>query len=115
MALFYVLSPGYEKLYLAKMDDWTKRGAAFAEINTLVLPSCGKLVLTTASFGELPGLLLWNREEFDFRVDVCVKAVINQKYPQPEFRNKKIVESLCNSHNGAFSVLTTHFGICEKP
>lgn len=113
--IFYVLSPAYEKLYLARLDDWAKRGAPVAEVNTTVVPSCGKLVLATAGFGETPGLLLWNRAEFAFRVDVCVKAAVNKTYPQPEFKNKKIIQTLCSSDNRTLNVITQHFGICQRP
>lgn len=115
VVLFYLLSPAYEKFYLAKLDDWTERGATLAEVNTTVVPSCGKLVLATAGFGETPGLLLWNRAEFAFRVEVCVKAVVNKTHPQPEFKNKKILESLCSADTRTLNIITEHFGICHTP
>jgi hypothetical protein len=114
VVLFYVMSPLYEKFYLAKLDDWTKDGAVVADVRTTVVPTCGKLILTTAGVGELPGLLLWNRGELEFRVDVCVKAAVNRAYPQPEFKRKEIVEGLCSSQTRTLNVISVHFGLCDR-
>ena len=35
------------------------------------------------------------REEWDFRVDVCTKMTVNRVHRQPEFENPKIVRMIC--------------------
>ena len=57
--------------------------------------TCGKLVMLTASAAERTTLATSNREEFDFRVDVCVKSTVHRVHAQPEFSNPKIVAALC--------------------
>ena len=53
--------------------------------------TCGKLVMLTASAAEKATLATSSREEFDFRVDACVKSTVHRVHAQPEFSNPKIV------------------------
>jgi hypothetical protein len=36
------------------------------------------------------------REEFDFRVDVCAKSTVNRSHHQPEFDDPKLIQAICD-------------------
>ena len=80
-----------------------------------VVEPCGKLVMVTASAIENATFLTTNREEFDFRVDVCVKMAVNRIYPQPEFESPEIVGMICDDHSvPLFEGLCLFHGIRKK-
>jgi hypothetical protein len=70
-----------------RLDDWVSNGG---NVKTIQAEDCGKLILTQASVVELLELLIFHRDEFDFRVDVCTKMTVNRAYiNSPNSRNLK--------------------------
>ncbi len=75
---------------------------------------CGRLVLTQAGSFERLELLTFYRDEFDFRVDVCVKITANRLYKQPEFEKPEMVALICDdthSYHELFRRLCAHAGL----
>jgi hypothetical protein len=110
-----------EQKYFADLDAWVARGPLFqpgeqgndAAVKARIQPmaeTCGKLVMLTASANER-ALLMSNRTEFDFRVDVCTKMTINRLHAQPEFQNPELVRVICNSSNLVFRRLCVRSGL----
>lgn len=93
------VSDKLEDEYFRRLDDWVRRGGPVQEIQSTVVETCGKLVMLNASTAEKVKLMTTEREEFDFRVDVCTKMTVNRIHPQPEFENPKIVSSICDESN----------------
>ena len=85
-----------ESNYFSTLDGWVSRGGPVNEVQGTVAETCGKLVMATAGGAEKLLLSTTQREEFHFRVDVCVKMTINRVHPQPEFKKKKIVTMICD-------------------
>jgi hypothetical protein len=81
-----------EEKYFRTLDEWVKKGGPTNEIQGVVVNTCGKLVMLNASLAEKAALSTTQRDEFDHRVDVCVKMTVNRVHPQPELR-KRLLES----------------------
>ncbi len=122
MVLFNLLAPmayGEENLakqletkYFTILDDWVSRGGPTNEIQSTVVQTCGKLVMLSANTSEKTAFMTTEREEFDFRVDVCTKMTVHQIYAQPEFEKKEIVSMICKeSKVTLFHKLCEHFGV----
>ncbi|MEK6641210.1 MAG: hypothetical protein AABZ17_11135, partial [Nitrospirota bacterium] len=58
--------------------------------------TCGKLVMVTANASEAVVSTTTQREEFDFRVDVCAKATVSRSHHQPEFDDPKLIQVICD-------------------
>jgi hypothetical protein len=69
-----------EALYFKTHDDWVVRGGPIPEVEKAVVEPCGKLVMLAATTGEKAAFMSTEREEFDFRVDVCPT---NDRQPRP--------------------------------
>jgi len=87
------------KKYLAQFETWATNGGDLSVLEKEIVEPCGKLVMVTASVIEKATFLTTNREELDFRVDVCVKMAVNRVYPQPEFENPEIIGMICDDHS----------------
>jgi hypothetical protein len=83
-------------LYTKRLDAWVSAGGDIKTVESQVLETCGKLVLTQARAFERIQLLIFYRDEFDFRVDVCMKMTANRLYKQPEFEKPEMVTMICD-------------------
>jgi hypothetical protein len=84
-----------EEMYLETLNGWVKRGGPVNEIQDTVVQTCGKLVMLNVSASEKVALSTTQKEEYHFRVDVCMKMTVNRVHPQPEFEKKEIVKMIC--------------------
>ena len=85
-----------EYKYLSALDGWVGRGGKVNEFQSIVLETCGKLVMVTANASEAVVFTTTQREEFDFRVDVCAKATVNRSDHQPGFDDPKLIQEICD-------------------
>ena len=85
-----------EDKYFSVLDGWVERGGKINEYQSVVLETCGKLVMVTANASEVVTLTTTQREEFDFRVDVCAKTTVNRSHHQSEFDDPKIIQAICD-------------------
>ena len=98
------------------LDVWVSSGGKLEDVNTVVVPACGRLVTLYASPQERRGFDKKLRDEWLFRVDFCAKATVHQKYPQPEFENKAIVQQVCKPDgNRLWSIMCGRAGIAMTP
>lgn len=109
-----------EEQYLSNLDRWVSDGERLSEpqllasINRDLGPNCGKLVMLVASNSERSSFLTAKgREEYDFRVDVCIKMTVNRVHPQPEFAKAEIVQEICTSRTKPFAVLCQRSGLMK--
>jgi len=97
---------------LKELDDWVAAGGKVEDINKSLLPACAKLVSLYATAEERREFPRALREEWDFRVDVCVKGTVHRRHPQPEFENKQITDQLCSpDNNKLWSVVCQRAGV----
>lgn len=88
--------------YWAQLDAWADNRTATKEelikVAATELPFiCSKLATSYAlAAGKAPSSSQEDREDWDFNADFCVKATIHRRFPQPEFKNPRIVDMLCN-------------------
>lgn len=87
-----------EEKYFSTLDDWVKEGGQINEVQSTVVQTCGKLVILTVSDSEKLSLSTTRREDFDFRVDVCVQMTVNRIHPQPQFKKTDIVQRICDNN-----------------
>ena len=85
-----------EDKYFSVLDGWVERGGKVNEYQSVVLETCGKLVIVTANAAEAVAFTTTQREEFDFRVDVCAKTTVNRSHHQSEFDDPKIIQTICD-------------------
>lgn len=90
------LADKLEDKYFSVLDGWVERGGRVNEYQSVVLETCGKLVMVTANASEAVALTTTQREEFDFRVDVCAKTTVNRSHHQSEFDDPKIIQAICD-------------------
>lgn len=90
------LADKLEDKYFSVLDGWVERGGRVNEYQSVVLETCGKLVMVTANASEVVTLTTTQREEFDFRVDVCAKTTVNRSHHQSEFDDPKIIQAICD-------------------
>lgn len=84
-----------QKRYLDKLDEWVKN-PSLETIKTGVQENCMRLIFVSAAPDEAKQFAQnKEREEWDFRVDVCTKMTVNRVHRQPEFENPKIVRMIC--------------------
>jgi hypothetical protein len=85
-----------EAKYFSVLDEWVERGGKANEYQSVVLETCGKLVMVSANASEAVAFTTTQREEFDFRVDVCAKTTVNRSHHQSEFDDPKIIQAICD-------------------
>ena len=90
------LADKLEDKYFSVLDGWVELGGRVNEYQSVVLETCGKLVMVTANASEVVTLTTTQREEFDFRVDVCAKTTVNRSHHQSEFDDPKIIQAICD-------------------
>jgi hypothetical protein len=90
------ISEKLEERYFTTLDDWVARGGRIDEVQKTVVETCGKLVMWTGAASEKIGFLGSQRDEFDFRVDVCMTMTVNRVHKQPKFEKPELVESICD-------------------
>jgi hypothetical protein len=109
------LAQDLEKRYLSTLDEWVAKGGPVSEIQERVVGTCGKLILAAASPSERVTLSTTQRDEFDFRVDVCSKMTVHRVHKQPEFENREIIKNICGGNSlPIFKRLCKHSGIVKK-
>lgn len=87
-----------EEKYFSTLDGWVKGGGQINEVQNTVVQTCGKLVMLTVSDSEKLALSTKRREDFDFRVDVCVQMTVNRIQPQPQFKKTEMVQMICDDN-----------------
>lgn len=87
-----------EEKYFSTLDGWVKGGGQIHEVQNTVVQTCGKLVMLTVSDSEKLALSTERREDFDFRVDVCVQMTVNRIHPQPQFKKTEMVQMICDDN-----------------
>lgn len=97
MIFLPVLAEKLEKRYFDRLDSWVSRGGPKEEAQTQVVETCGKLVMLDATAWQKITFTTTEREEFHFRVDVCLKVAANRVYPQPPLQKPEMVKMICNS------------------
>lgn len=91
-----ILIGGLIDRYFKALDQWVAGGGTLGQIQSEVVENCGKLVMLHATEAEQTSFMTTQRDEFDFRVDVCTKITVNRVHPQPEFDNPKITTMICD-------------------
>ena len=85
-----------EKLYLDQLQSWLDDGAEPMTVQERVIAPCSKLVMLSATAVENASFLARQEiEEYDFRASFCMKATVNQVYPQPDFHNSGMIREVC--------------------
>ena len=89
------LAEKLEDKYFSLLDGWVERGGKVNEYKGVVLETCGKLVIATANASEAVAFTTTQKEEFDFRVDICAKTTVHRVHPQSEFDDPKLIQMIC--------------------
>jgi len=90
-----VLTDKLERKYFTMLDGWVQRGGQAQEYQNDVLDTCGKLILTSATLSETLTLPTIQKEEFDFRVNVCAKTTVHRVHRQAELNDQELVQEVC--------------------
>jgi hypothetical protein len=93
-----MLTDKLEDKYFSVLDGWVERGGRVNEYQSIVLETCGKLVMVTANASEAVALTTTQREEFDFRVNVCAKTTVHRSHHQSEFDDPKLIQAICDDN-----------------
>lgn len=89
--------------------DGSGSNSSFAEVLLKKrLEICGKLALVYRND------VSFKREDFDFDVDVCMKATAHRRVKQPEFSNPSIISRICYGNNDFHSELCKRANISQK-
>ena len=91
-----------EEMYFQRLDEWVRAKGAIQEVNTVIVPTCGRLVLLLSTIPENVGFLSTQREDWDFHVDMCVQMTVNRVYPQPFLKKAEVIEEICHKNKGRF-------------
>ena len=92
------LTDKLEDKYFFVLDGWVDRGGKVNEYQSVVLETCGKRVMVTANASEAVAFTTTQREEFDFRVDVCAKTTVNRSHHHTEFDGPKLIQAICDDN-----------------
>lgn len=93
------LTDKLEDKYFSVLDGWVERGGKVNEYQSVVLETCGKLVMVTASASEAVTFTTSQKEEFDYRVNVCAKTTVHRTHHQSEFEDPKTTQAICDDSN----------------
>ena len=93
------LTDKLEDKYFSVLDGWVDRGGKVNEYQDIVVQTCGKLVMVTANASEKVAFTTTQREEFNFRVDVCAKTTVHRTHHQSEFDDPKLIQAICDDSN----------------
>ncbi len=92
------LTDKLEDKYFSVLDGWVERGGKAHEYQSVVLETCGKLVMVSANASEAVAFTTSQKEEFDFRVNVCAKTTVNRSRHQSEFEDPKLIQAICDDN-----------------
>ena len=84
--------------YFSALDGWVDRGGKINEFQVIVVQTCGKLVVATAHASEVVALTTTQKDEFDFRVNVCAKTTVHRAHHQSEFDDQKLINAICDEN-----------------
>lgn len=96
--------------YWSEIEDWVS-SATYSKTQNIefavkkIPELCGKLATI---YSLKSGLSVEENKDFAMDADVCAKATVHRKFPQPEFDNPKIVQMICNSK------LTLYQEVCRR-
>ena len=93
------LTEKLEEKYFSALDGWVVRGGKVNEFQNIVVQTCDKLVMATANASEVIAFTTTQKEEFDFRVNVCAKTTVNRVHHQSEFDDPKLIQAICYDGN----------------
>ena len=93
------LTDKLEDKYFSVLDGWVDRGGKVNEYQDIVVQTCGKLVMVTANASEKVAFTTTQREEFNFRVNVCAKTTVHRTHHQSEFDDPKLIRTICDDSN----------------
>jgi hypothetical protein len=116
--IHYLYRDRFFDLYTRRLDAWVSNGGNVQTLQSQVVESCGKLVISQPSPFEQMQLMTFYRDEFDFRVDVCTKMTVNRIYKQPEFEKPDMMVSICDdphSYHELFRRLCRRSGLRPPP
>jgi len=99
--------------YFQALDAWVESGGDIKQVQKELVKNCGKLVLASVPVKTAAAMMGPRREDFHFRVDVCVKTTVNRVHPQPEFKIQKILTAICGSNIKLFRELCQKTGLSE--
>lgn len=91
-----IIRGNLEHKYFSVLDDWVQRGGKAQEYQSDVLETCGKLVLASGTISEALMLPTIQREEFDFRANVCAKTTVHRVHRQSELNDQELVREICD-------------------
>jgi hypothetical protein len=115
LVLFIIVTTAFKQptfdFYTRRLDHWVQAGGDVATLQTDVVENCGKLTLTQAGPLGAISLIAFERDEFDFRVDVCTKMTVNRVHKQTEFENREIVTTICDGDVDLFRRLCVRSGL----
>ena len=99
-----------EKFYFSQLQKWIDKGGKVETVQAEVIAPCSKLVTLTATSAENASFLSkTNIKEYDFRAGFCMKATVNMIHPQPEFKNRRKIESVCREKIKFFKIVCQYF------
>jgi hypothetical protein len=90
-----------QTLYYKRLDDWVAAGGNTDKIQADVVGNCGKLIYTRVPMSRFQSVAGEEKEDIDFRIDVCAKLTVNRAHPQPEFQNPKTRKIVCGDMAGS--------------
>jgi hypothetical protein len=90
------LTDKLEDRYFSVLDGWVERGGKVNEYQDIVVQTCGKLVMATANASEAMAFTTTQREEFNFRVNVCAKTTVHRTHHQSELDDPKLIQAICD-------------------
>lgn len=93
------LTDKLEDKYFSVLDGWVNRGGKVNEYQDIVVQTCGKLVMVTANASEKVAFTTTQREEFNFRVNVCAKTTVHRTHHQSELDDPKLIQAICDDSN----------------
>ena len=103
-------------LYWSQLDEWaeskeTDREKLIEKGLTLLPEACSNLVMAYwVGSGRSMAMNSEERSEWEFNVDLCMKATMHRHFPQPEFENKQIVKLLCHDNKD----YDFNYQLCER-
>jgi hypothetical protein len=98
-------------LYAGRLDKWVQDGGQIPTAQDQVINNCGKLVMSQAGPLGVLSYMTFDREDFHFRVDVCLKMTVNRVHKQPEFEKPEILREICGGENDLFLRLCRRSGL----
>ena len=79
-------SKSLKSKYISDLNNWINNGGSINSIQEEVQEPCNQLMMLMATKQESDNFLkCQDMDEYDFRVNFCMAAVINNVHSQPEF------------------------------